>query len=84
MKYKLVTKQNHQDEFVVRAETDDLNDFSFHREHDFWLSQPVILRIFNEEGLEVQLDAYTPAFGALVETKMEDKLNRLKDAWGKR
>lgn len=84
MKYKLVTKQNYQDEFVVRAETDDLNDSSFRRELDFWLCQPVILRIFNEEGMEIQLDAYTQAFGALVETKMEDKLNRLKDAWGKR
>lgn len=38
---------------------------------------------FNEEGMEVNIDTYTSAFGALVETKLEDKLSRLKQAWGK-
>lgn len=83
MKYKLVTKQNHQDEFSVRAETEDLRDSSFLREHAFWLCQPVILRVFNEEGMEINIDTYTSPFGALVETKLEDKLSRLKQAWGK-
>lgn len=83
MKFRLVTKQNYQDEFVLRAQTDDLNDSTFQREYQFWLCQPVILRIFNEEGMEVNIDTYTSPFGALVETKMEDKLSRLKQAWGK-
>mgnify|MGYP001195794574 CR=1 FL=1 len=84
MKYKLVTKQHYNEEYVVRAQTDDLRDSGFLREHAFWLSQPVILRVFNEEGLEVNLDSYSNAFGAVIETQIDDKLARLKAAWGKR